>query len=81
VCTEVNLTFSWWHEQINLFLALVGPNFDDGLPQLKVSLVHFFGRTHLNAQVLPDQGKEGSGKVDHALVVDWLVHSNQLLEG
>ena len=32
-------------------------------------------------EVLADEGEEGGGEVDHPLVVDGLVHADELLEG
>ena len=47
---------------------------------LTTYLVHLLRRPHLDAQVLPDEREQGGGEVDHALVVDRLIHSDQLLE-
>ena len=74
-------TFSWRDKKVNLFLSLVGPDLDDGGPELEVGLVHLLGGAHLDAEVLPDQREEGRREVDHALVVNRLVHPDQLLEG
>ena len=75
------LTSSSRHQELNLLLGGEGPHLEDGLAQLHVRLVHLLRRPHLDAQVLPDQGEEGGGEVDLALVVQRHVHPNQLLVG
>ncbi len=47
---------------------------------IETYLIHFFCGPHLDAQIFSDQREEGGGEVDHALVVDRLVHPDQLLE-
>jgi hypothetical protein len=53
------LTFSGRHQKVNLLLPLIRPHLNDGLSQLQVCLVHLFCGPHLDAQVLPGEGKEG----------------------
>ena len=74
-------TFSRGNEQVDLLLALVRPHLDDGRPELEVGLVHLLRRPHLDVEVLPDEREERSREVHHALVVDRLVHADELLEG
>ena len=45
-----------------------------------VDLIHLFSSPHFDAQVLPDEGEQRGREVDHSLVVDRLVHSDQFFE-
>ncbi len=67
------------NQELDLLLGRERPHLDHGLPELDVGLVHFLGRPHLDAQVLPDQGEQRRREVDLALLVERHVHPDQLL--
>lgn len=63
------------HEKINFVSFGVRPALDDGGPELDISLIHLTRLSHVDLQILSDQGKEGGGKVNLDRRVD-----NQLMK-
>ena len=47
---------------------------------MSLYLIHFFSSSHLDAQILPDEGEQGGGEVNHSLIIYGLIHPDQFLE-